>query len=410
MNEFYRVFKSHDITPIILDPNLSLSAKGLFIYLYHLPNGATFSIKNYDGVDSESTVRSAVNELMDKGYLERRELRDKNGKFVGLAYILQIPPTVIDITDDDDYRYRDLPTTDFTDDGNYRHRVLPTSGNLHAGESLDYQGIEQLDPDFESESFKEEKERKKEKEKEKEKVIQKEKEIEKEKERKKEKEELTISHDEKEKVSQSDKKESEIEQEAESEHRFHRFANERVYDAYKNFAGDEGLRGVEDTVVLLLQNIGFQRKSLRSKDDKEQIEEIINKCDGDISTFLRKLRLLVEQKDIRLMEYGGKIDLKKLRERWDDLTLEIEIPDMRGWNLTKLALYSMNKGYTNGEIVLLTKALIYQNQYPPKNGIYDIVRKVKEKMKELSLEMSKQKIKQDTQISNIINGIVKRIE
>lgn len=406
MNEVYRVFKSHDITSVILDPNLSLSAKGLFIYLYHLPNGATFSIKNYNGVDNESTVRDAVNELMERGYLERRELRDKNGRFVGLAYILLIPPTTIEVTDDQDYRRWESPTTVNTDDGNHRHRESPTSGNPSVGGSLDSQGIARLDTDSYS-SFGQEKERKKEKEKEqeKEKVEQKEKEIEKEKERKKEKEGLTnISHDEK--ISRSVSQD--ILKELEAEHRIHRFANERVYNAFENSTGVEGLRGVEDTVVMLLQGIGFTRKSLRSKDDREQIEEIINKCDGDISEFLRKLRLLVEQKDIRLMEYGGQIDLKRLRERWDDLTLDVEIPDMRGWNLTKLAIYCLQHGYSNGKIVLLTKALLHQNNYQNKAAVYDIVKKVKDKMREISIELSKQK-PTNSQVSNLLNDIIKRV-
>jgi len=175
-----------------------------------------------------------------------------------------------------------------------------------------------------------------------------------------------------------------------------RFANEKPKDAFTNSTG-LGLGEFAEPVVMLLQTIGFPRKSLRSKDDQEQIGEILNKCDNDISLFLRKLQTLSTQKEIRLLEYGGKIDLKRLRERWDDLTVEVEIPDMKGWTLTKVALHCLKNNYVNGQIVMISKAYIYQNNLS-RSKIYELVKVIKRKMDELYYNAKREK-------PNEINGI-----
>ena len=78
------------------DESISWKAKGLLAYLLHLPNDWQIYLEDLknrstDGIDS---TRSAMNELIEKGYIERQELREL-GKFKGYEYtVLEKPISV----------------------------------------------------------------------------------------------------------------------------------------------------------------------------------------------------------------------------------------------------------------------------------------------------------------------------
>ncbi len=78
------------------DETISWKAKGLLAYLLHLPNDWQIYLEDLknrstDGIDS---TRSAMNELIEKGYIVRQELREL-GKFKGYEYtVLEKPISV----------------------------------------------------------------------------------------------------------------------------------------------------------------------------------------------------------------------------------------------------------------------------------------------------------------------------
>ena len=76
------------------DKRLSLKAKGLLSYMLSLPDDWDYSLKGLttgcrDGIDS---VRSAVHELEDGGYLCRSKVRDARGRIIDYNYeVFELP-------------------------------------------------------------------------------------------------------------------------------------------------------------------------------------------------------------------------------------------------------------------------------------------------------------------------------
>jgi len=88
----FRVNKNINYTVMsnyhLQDRRLSLKAKGLLSYMLSLPDDWDYSLKGLttgcrDGIDS---VRSAVHELEDGGYLYRSKVRDARGRIVDYNY------------------------------------------------------------------------------------------------------------------------------------------------------------------------------------------------------------------------------------------------------------------------------------------------------------------------------------
>lgn len=75
------------------DKGLSFKAKGLMVYLLSRPDGWKVYISHLATVskDGDDSVRTAINELIEAGYVRREEVREK-GRFVRYDYaILEIP-------------------------------------------------------------------------------------------------------------------------------------------------------------------------------------------------------------------------------------------------------------------------------------------------------------------------------
>lgn len=67
-------------TSIAIDPTISLKALGLYVYVKNKPPGwlfSTFRIMQQKN-DGRESIRSAINELEEKGYLKRtKEINEK---------------------------------------------------------------------------------------------------------------------------------------------------------------------------------------------------------------------------------------------------------------------------------------------------------------------------------------------
>jgi hypothetical protein len=77
---------------VLADKTLSLRAKGLYAYLNSKPSNWQFRLDRVESVDGIQAVRSAMNELIERGYVERRKIYDDKHRFRGYIYILKEQP------------------------------------------------------------------------------------------------------------------------------------------------------------------------------------------------------------------------------------------------------------------------------------------------------------------------------
>ena len=75
---------------ILNDTNISYKAKGLYLQMQFLPRGfhITLDALSQLSTDGVSSIRSALNELEESGFLEREQIRDR-GMLAGINYILK---------------------------------------------------------------------------------------------------------------------------------------------------------------------------------------------------------------------------------------------------------------------------------------------------------------------------------
>ena len=81
----------------IRDENLSWKAKGILVYLFHLPDDWQIYLEDLKNrsTDGRDSTTSGIEELMKKGYMKRTRKRDK-GRFVGYDYeVYEIPNEII---------------------------------------------------------------------------------------------------------------------------------------------------------------------------------------------------------------------------------------------------------------------------------------------------------------------------
>ena len=93
-----RVEKNKDYTTLsnyhFKDKVLSLKAIGLLSFMLSLPDNWDFSIEGLDKVlkDGRTSIANALKELEDNGFLVRNQLRNDNGFFGGIEYIVYEQP------------------------------------------------------------------------------------------------------------------------------------------------------------------------------------------------------------------------------------------------------------------------------------------------------------------------------
>lgn len=79
---------------IFKNKELSLKAKGMICTMLSLPDDWEFSESGLTELsdDSRTSIRSALKELMEKGYLVRKQLKEESGKFGKMEYIIYEEP------------------------------------------------------------------------------------------------------------------------------------------------------------------------------------------------------------------------------------------------------------------------------------------------------------------------------
>ena len=93
-----RVEKNKDYTTLsnyhFRDKVLSLKAIGLLSFMLSLPDNWDFSIEGLDKVlkDGRTSIANALKELEDNGFLVRNQLRNDNGSFGGIEYVVYEQP------------------------------------------------------------------------------------------------------------------------------------------------------------------------------------------------------------------------------------------------------------------------------------------------------------------------------
>lgn len=94
----FRIEKTKDYVTMsnrhFKNKNLSLKAKGLLSQMLSLPEEWDYTLKGLskickEGVDS---IRSAINELENEGYIVRRQTRDENGRMSVSEYLIYEEP------------------------------------------------------------------------------------------------------------------------------------------------------------------------------------------------------------------------------------------------------------------------------------------------------------------------------
>ena len=102
----FRVEKSSDYTVMsnhhLRNHALSLKAKGLLSQMLSLPEEWDYTLAGLAEINKESkdAIRSAVEELEQAGYIQRRQTQDKTGKFSGNEYVIREMPVPPDTEQD----------------------------------------------------------------------------------------------------------------------------------------------------------------------------------------------------------------------------------------------------------------------------------------------------------------------
>lgn len=92
---------------IFKDTRLSFKAKGLLTTMLSCPDDWNYTIEGLTKLskDGKASIRSALSELEEHGYLERKQLRDEKGTFTDTEYIVYEQPM-------SDFRKTDKPISD----------------------------------------------------------------------------------------------------------------------------------------------------------------------------------------------------------------------------------------------------------------------------------------------------------
>ena len=100
----FRVEKNRDYTTMsnfhLKDKKISLKAKGLLSQILSLPDDWNYSISGLAAINRESrdSIRTAIAELEDRGYIVRHRLRSSEGKLGDMEYVVYERP--VDISDE----------------------------------------------------------------------------------------------------------------------------------------------------------------------------------------------------------------------------------------------------------------------------------------------------------------------
>ena len=111
----FRVEKNRDYTTMsnvhLRDNKLSLKAKGLLSQILSLPDDWNYSVNGLASINKESrdSIRTAINELEEHGYVVRNRIRTDDGKLGDMEYVVYEKPVKADTPTSDEPEL-DAPT------------------------------------------------------------------------------------------------------------------------------------------------------------------------------------------------------------------------------------------------------------------------------------------------------------
>jgi hypothetical protein len=102
------------------DKSLSLKATGIFSYILSLPDDWKLYMSELVNhfPDGKTAIRSAINELIKHGYIERYQKKNETGKFLSVVYIIIEQPKTIE-------NKEEKPQSGFLQAGNVEAENLP---------------------------------------------------------------------------------------------------------------------------------------------------------------------------------------------------------------------------------------------------------------------------------------------
>ena len=97
MAKFTNLTQNFTMIPnwLINNHEISLKAKGLFIFLASKPNNFNFSAEGLSKLNKEgiTSIKNCLQELENNGLLTRKKIKDNNNRFIGIEYILTDNPS-----------------------------------------------------------------------------------------------------------------------------------------------------------------------------------------------------------------------------------------------------------------------------------------------------------------------------
>lgn len=107
------------------DKSISLKAKGLLTYMLSLPDDWDYSISGLAKICKEGpdSIRSAINELEQHGYMSRIRSRNKDGTLSGSEYIVREVPTK-------DKPTKEIPILENPTQENQRQIITNSTNNI----------------------------------------------------------------------------------------------------------------------------------------------------------------------------------------------------------------------------------------------------------------------------------------
>lgn len=122
---------------ILKNKDLSLKAKGLLCLMLGLPDDWNFSEVGLTELSSDgaTSVRSALQEIIEKGYLTRDRIRDKDGTLRDILYTIYEEPIlenhILDNEDNKELNNKELNNKNITTTDIYKGNVIGNEDTLY---------------------------------------------------------------------------------------------------------------------------------------------------------------------------------------------------------------------------------------------------------------------------------------
>ena len=135
---FIRVQKERDYTVLnnifIRDKTLSWKAKGVMTYLLSLPDDWSVYLSEIQthATDGRDSLRTAINELVEHGYLVRTQVRNDSGKFGSLTYEIVESPADLPFTEKPLAVKPKADNPKLLNTNNTKYEYIPNTDNIYS--------------------------------------------------------------------------------------------------------------------------------------------------------------------------------------------------------------------------------------------------------------------------------------